>query len=407
MARNDRLSRIKSKPITPVTGMREYLGDSSFLMTVLVMLVFVLLHQRVISSELEHGTGGIWCLLGIPAGMCMLVSAAIAYVGAKTRLLPAIAPILGLGGMAAALVMFFVIIISRMRMAGGMLGVVQEVSMLAFLGAWIVCILLLMLTGIGMKVAPGAGVAASIATITALILFVVRAMYIFSSLITALSRNLLLPDGEMADNIRWVLRSVAPGSDAARSIYFDRLLDCVGVALLMMCCIPLAIRFNALFSEQAVNMKNAREIPRPTDYHRVYTGYDEYTEDVPVSSEQPAEDNFTITSDGYYVEKKVTDRAKFKRRDRTVNTDRSVNSFHDEQTQVEKNEKSDGEVFDDYVPGQGWDRFMRSVNPVEVPEEPQPQISSEPIQPKRVKPVRTDRPAIDPRTEDLWNQYTE
>ncbi len=259
--------------------MREYLGDSSFLMTVLVMLVFVLLHQRVISSELEHGTGGIWCLLGIPAGMCMLVSAAIAYVGAKTRLLPAIAPILGLGGMAAALVMFFVIIISRMRMAGGMLGVVQEVSMLAFLGAWIVCILLLMLTGIGMKVAPGAGVAASIATITALILFVVRAMYIFSSLITALSRNLLLPDGEMADNIRWVLRSVAPGSDAARSIYFDRLLDCVGVALLMMCCIPLAIRFNALFSEQAVNMKNAREIPRPTDYHRVYTGYDEYTED--------------------------------------------------------------------------------------------------------------------------------
>ena len=100
-------NRFKAQPITPVTGMREYLGDGSFLMTVLVMALFAFIHQRVSAAELEYGGGGIWCVLGVPAGFCLLISSAIACLGARTKLLPAIAPILGLGGVAASLVMFF------------------------------------------------------------------------------------------------------------------------------------------------------------------------------------------------------------------------------------------------------------------------------------------------------------
>ncbi len=393
-------NRFKAQPITPVTGMREYLGDGSFLMTVLVMALFAFIHQRVSAAELEYGGGGIWCVLGVPAGFCLLISSAIACLGARTKLLPAIAPILGLGGVAASLVMFFIIAISRFDVSGGMLGAVQEIAMLAFIGVWLACVLLLMLTGIGMKVPPAAGTAAAVITIIAMILFAVRAMYIFSSLVTALSRNLLLPDGEMADSIRWVLRSVAPGSEGAVRVYFDRMLDCIATVLLMLCCIPLAMRFNALFSEQAVNMKNARDIPRPTEHHRVYTGYDEYTQDVPAEN-TAGEAEFTVTSEGYYVEKKITDRAKFKRRERGERSAAEKAEAVPDRTYEPDEARphhapGDGESYDDYVPGAGWVDYMHRTAPAVQEAAPEP---------KRVKPVRIEPPAPDPKNEDIWNKY--
>jgi|GEM_PF-3885440 len=413
MARKDRFSRIRKKPLTPTSGMREYLGDSSFGMFMAVSVVFAFLHQRVITSELQNGSGGLWCSLGITALLCLAVSVFLAFFGAKTRLLPAIAPILGVGGIIAAIAMFAVIIVRRMVVfSGSMLGVLQEISMLAFLGSWAVCLLMLMLTGIGMKVSPPAGMVAAICTIIALILFVVRAMYIFSSLVTALSRDLLLPDGEMADSIQWVLRSVAPGSEAAQKIYFDRLLDSVGIALLMMCCVPLALRFHGFFSEQAVILRNNKEIPRPTDYHQVYVGYDEYTQDdIPSAPERPAEESFTITSQGYYVEKKVTDRAKFKRHERTAEIPEETEQ--EEQTEVNNADVSEpaveeaipdydpGQAYDHYIPGEGWSNFLERTTQNEKEEQENAQRSK----PKRVTPVRADRPAPDPKSEDFWYQY--
>jgi len=413
MGRKDKLSRIKAKRITPLVGMRMFLSDSTFMMVMLVSVLFAYLHQRTISAEMDAGGGGFWCVLGIPALLCLVISMGLAFFGAKTRLLPVLVPILGLAGIGTSIVMFFVIVVRRMIESGGVLGVVQEITMLAFLASWFVCVLLLLLTGIGMKVVPAAGIAAMAATLTALVLFAVRAMYIFSSLITSLSRNLLLPDGEMAGEIRWVLRSVAPGSDEARALYFDRIIDSVGIALLMMCCIPLALKFNGFFSEQAAMLKNSKDIPLPTEYRRVYSGYDEYTEDVPAPSRK--DEKFTITSDGYYVEKTVTSRPKFKKRERTEGSyERSdaeaasvlpiQSADASEEDIADESYEDSAEYYDDYVPGEGWSRFLERAVPAE--EEPAPEAPAGSTQRMRVKPVQTSRPVIDPNDPDFWNQYS-
>ena len=412
MGRKDKLSRAKAKRITPILGMRLFLGDTTFFMVMLMCGLFAFLRQRVINSEINAGGGGFWCVLGIPALLCLVISAVLAFFGAKTRLLPALVPILGLGGIAASLVMFFVIVIRRMFSTGGVLGVVQEITMLAFLASWFVCVMLLLLTGIGMKVVPSAGIAAMVATVTALVLFAVRAMYIFSSLITALSRDLLLPGGEMAEEIQWVLRSVLPGSEEARALYFDRMLDSVGIALLMMCCIPLALKFNGFFSEQSAILRSAKDIPLPSEYRRVYTGYDEYTEDVPAPTEGGGE--FTITSDGYYVEKTVTSRPKFKKRERTEDyqsrTDQQNALLQDEYAADDSDETPEdeyveytSEYYDDYVPGEGWNRFLERAVPRESDSEPS---ATDAAERKRVKPVQTSKPVVDPNDPDIWNQYS-
>ncbi|MBE6759159.1 MAG: hypothetical protein E7554_03610 [Ruminococcaceae bacterium] len=410
MGRNDKFSRIKAKRITPIVGMRMFLGDSTFMVVMLVSALFSFLHQRAINTEMNAGGGGFWCVLGMPALLCLVISTVLTYFGARTKLMPAMVPVLGLGGIAASIAMFFIIVIRRMFSAGDALGILQELSMLAFLAAWFVCVLLLMLTGIGMKVIPSAGIAAMAATVTALVLFVVRAMYVFSSLITALSRNLLLPDGEMAKEIRWVLRSVMPGGEESRALYFDRILDSVGIVLLMMCCIPLALKFNGFFSEQSAMLRSARDIPLPTEYRRVYTGYDEYTEDVPVTAK--TEEEFTITSDGYYVEKTVTSRPKFKKRERAEIPDEpettevptvEQDTVETEGSEVEEIIEYASEYYDDYVPGEGWGRFLERSAPQEADRTDE---RSESAERKRVKAVPTSKPAIDPNDPDFWNQYS-
>ena len=144
MGRNNNRSHMRERKITPVSGMREFLGDTAFRTFMVAALLFSFLHQRVISVELAGGGGGIWCGLGIPALLCLAISALLAFFGAKARILPALVPIIGLGGMGASAVMFFVIILSRMRFSGGLLGVIQEITMLAFLAAWYVLLFLMM-----------------------------------------------------------------------------------------------------------------------------------------------------------------------------------------------------------------------------------------------------------------------
>jgi len=411
MGRNNH-SYIRERKITPVSGMREFLGDTAFRTFMVAALLFSFLHQRVISVELAGGGGGIWCGLGIPALLCLAISALLAFFGAKARILPALVPIIGLGGMGASAVMFFVIILSRMRFSGGLLGIIQEITMLAFLTAWIVCILLLILTGIGLKTAPVAGIPAAVASITALALFIIRAMYIFSSLITALSRDLLLPDGEMASEIQWVLRSVQPGSESAREVYSARLMDSVGIALLMMTCITLAFRFNGFFAEQAVMMNNAREIPPPSRRQTIYDGYDEYTADAPAREN---EGEYTLTSEGYYVEKKKTDRGKFTRRERSEKPreNRAEQSpAPSEETSADSAPQTipdTGEYYDDYVPGEGWSSFLQRTAPAEQTPTVEKSATAEPTtaERKRVKPVQTSKPAVDPSDPDIWNQYSD
>lgn len=409
MGRRESNARVRAARITPVQSMREFLSDSSFGMVVPVALLFCFLHQRVIGIETEYGSGGLWCFLGSPAVLCLAISVLLAFFGAKTDMLPAMIPVLGLCGIVASLAMFTVITVRRMGMAGGILGSLQEISMILFCASWIMCALRLILTCIGLDVSPSWGIPAVAATVTALILFVIRAMYIFSSLVTALSRNLLLPDGEMANEIQWVLRSVPAGEEEAVSTYYGRILDSIGIALLLLTCVPLALRFKAFFEEQAILIKNAREIPLPTQRRTVYAGYDEYTEDIPAPQE---EENFTLTTEGYYVEKKITDRAKFKRRERseTAEAAEEKNKAPEpvQESQPEEPEEIAGdnsaEYFDDYVPGEGWSSFLKRSGTAEQPVEPSVSDDAS-AERKRVRPTAASKPALDPNDPDFWNQY--
>ena len=411
MGRNSKYSSVQFRRITPVQGMREFLGDSGFRLVMLVSLLFAFLHQRVIGSELEYGSGGLWCSLGTPAALCLAISVLLAFFGAKAKILPALVPLIGLGGIVTALVMFFVITVRRMSMADNLLGTLQEISMLAFYASWILCAMRLLLTGIGLRVAPYTGVPAAVTTITALILFIIRAMYIFSSLVTALSRNLLLPDDEMAAEIRWVLRSVQPGGEEALAVYNGRLLDSIGIALLLLSCVPLALSFRSFFEEQAVLMKNAGDIPMPEQRRAIYDGYDEYTEDIPAPAE---EKNFTVTTEGYYVEKKVTDRAKFKRRERSEDAgerplrDTAPQEVFPEEEQEKEPADDTAEYYDDYVPGEGWSSFVQRFAPRENTEQTESSAAdSSSDERKRVKPVAASKPVIDPNDPDFWNHYTD
>lgn len=406
MAKSGNL-RDRFRRITPVTGMNEYVGSSNFVVLLIAVLLFAFLHQRAISAEMDSGTGGIWCFLGVPALLCLAISSVLACLSAKTNLLPSAVTIAGLGGIATALIMFFVIQTKLMGTTGGTLGTIQEISMLLFLASWFVCILLLMLTGVGLKVFPAAGMITAVISIFALALFVIRAMYTFSSLITALSRNLLMEDGRMAGEVKWVLRSVEPGSEAAQSIYISRLLDCVGIALLMMVSIPLAIIFYNHFSEQAYAIKNSHDIPLPTQHRRVLTGYDDYTAE-PV---QPPDEQFNMTRDGYYVEKRESERPKFNRRERSESDEgrkrREITSEEEpvyvppvSQQEYYDPEKDESiEVFDNYVPGEGWANFQSRIAPdnADQPEEP--------AERKKVVPVQAFRPIPDPNDPDFWNKY--
>ena len=113
MGRNDKFSRIKAKRITPIVGMRMFLGDSTFMVVMLVSALFAFLHQRAINTEMNAGGGGFWCVLGIPALLCLVISTVLTYFGARTKLMPAMVPVLGLGGIAASIAMFFIIVIRR------------------------------------------------------------------------------------------------------------------------------------------------------------------------------------------------------------------------------------------------------------------------------------------------------
>jgi len=314
----DKFSRRAARPITPTGVMREFVGGGAFATVMVSALLFVFLHQRVISSELEHGTGGLWCSLGMPAVLCLGISIVLTFFSAKTRLLPALVPIIGLGGIEGSIIMFFVIQLRRLGKDGNVLGTIQELTMLLFLAAMFVCVLMLMLTGIGMSVPSVVGVPVALAAVLAVALFIIRAMYAFSSLVTALNRNLLLPDGSMEQEISWILRSVAPGGEEAVTVYYDRLLDSIGIALLLLSCVTMATSFRGFFAEQASMIKNSRDIPQPAQRKGYYVGYDEYTDD---TARQSEETTFQLTHDGYYVEKKETSRAKFKRRERSEEPD--------------------------------------------------------------------------------------
>ena len=400
-------SRRAARRITPVDTMRSFVGDSAFGTVMVLALIFAFLHQRVIATELSYGTGGLWCYMGQPAGLCLAISVVLTFFSAKTRLLPALVPILGLGGIEASIVMFFIIQIRRLGMTTGILGIVQEITMLVFLAVMFVCILMLMLTGTGMKVPSAAGIPTAVAAVLALALFVIRAMYIFSSLITALGRELLVEDGALSGEISWVLRSVAPGSESAVSVYYARLLDSAGIALLLLGCIPLATSFVGFFAEQAQMLKNSRDIPLTSRPRYVYSGYEEYTDDT-VRQEQ---DNFRMTKDGYYVERKENERGKFKRRERTEPSESdgaSVNEAELNEATAAEQEQPAAEVYheeyyDDYVPGEGWSRF-HSQRQAEAAA-PQQESVDDGAERIKVTAHQAERPAPHPSDPDFWNQY--
>lgn len=393
--KKDRFSRTAQQRVTPTGSMREFAGGSAFCTVMVLAALFAFLHQRVITAELAAGTGGAWCSLGAPAALCLAVSAVLTFFSSKTRLLPALVPIIGLGGIEASLIMFAVVQVKRLGSAIGTLALIQEIAMLAFLASAFLCVLMLMLTGIGLAVPAPFSIPLALTSVLALILYAVRVLYTFGLTFTAVSNNLVVSDDSMKDDIAWVLRSAQPGTEEAVAVYYARLLDCAGIMLLLLACITFATTFHGFFSEKAHMIKNNQDIPLLTHQRRVYVGYDEYTDE----PARPAEESFELTRDGYYVEKKDTTRSKFKRRDRSQPIERpEIASDSEAVVSDSKPAQTDGEYYDDYIPGEGWGHFRKRLP---VPGQEQ----APPAEAKKVTPRQSEPPMPDPHDPDIWNRY--
>lgn len=392
--------------ITPAQSMKRYVGSPGFLIFSAAALLFLILHQRVITTELQYGVGGIWCSLGGPAALCLVISTALTYFSSKTRLLPALVPIIGLGGIGASLIIYFVITITMLGRNSNTLGVLQEVMLLVFLACAFVAVLLLMLSGVGLKVAPQTGWVLTAACVLALILYSVRAMYSFSSLITALNRNLLLSGDAMENEISWILRSVQAGTDAAQTMYYDRMLDAIGTALLLLSCLPCFLRFSSFFGEENTIMTHASEIPREHHSYADLTAYDEYTEE---TVGQGKGGGLELDANGYYIERK---HAKFVKRERSERVEDepelpeegSEPPFENKATMpIETPQEDDpGEYFDNYAPGEGIKRFR--VISLSAAENDENEGATERRRVK-VKPSEALPPTPDPKDPAIWSNY--
>lgn len=385
----------RRKKLTPALVMRGYIGGSGFVLPMITTLLFAFLHQRMITTELSFGSGGLWSTLGTPATITLVISLPLAFFSARTKLLPSLAPILALGGAEASFVMFFMIMLDRMRFSQGVLALMQDISMLCFIASWAIVVLLLMLSGVGLRVQPYAGILPALFGTIAFALLTVRAMYSYSALLPALGRSLVMNNGELSGEIAWVLRSVPAGAAGVEETFFATLLDCVSTILLIIALLPPAYSFKRYFEEKDRELEHASEIPVYSRSAVELGRYEEYTD----SSSRAAED-YELDEQGYFTERIKGEKPQFKKWERKATEKKP----EEEQADIQTINSEKTKIDDSDEPDDEYDIFSERYEPGSLHKKAEEMANKQKNEQKAVKPLQR-RKLPDPRDPEIWNVY--
>lgn len=251
---------------TPLLGVKMYVSESKFLLTFITSAAYMLIHTRMALIE-QSVAGGLLCLLGIAASFLLTFGGMLLLIGSSLKSSPGIIVFSGLTFMLASMGIFSVTVAVDLLSESSILGVVQGLFELLMLAGFIILLFTLMVSCLNKRTSPASGYLAGVASVFALILLLVRTLTTFASLTSALGTDFAW-DGaaDLANEIRWTLKTVDTASMYASQMYYARMFERAALLLLIACSLSPVFKFAPFFRQYNTQMDITHDIPANRAY---------------------------------------------------------------------------------------------------------------------------------------------